>query len=190
MRQLISFQEGELDHDQMCCAFVYQKEIWGFSIPVKFRGRCWYLLSFGLVLCFWFGFKFLIFFSIGLFGVFFHTAPGTSCGYLEVLNTVLNKCGTAPKWVFFLSQGGFIVCFLWQFLITKTLTLLQCACGINSSQQGKKKDTSKFILNSRGIPYCMQMEISEHRGTDCNPQNAQLRDTSLLSKLFANKSYF
>lgn len=29
-----------------------------------------------------------------------------------------------------------------------------------------KKDTSKLILNSRAIQYCMQMEISEHKGTD------------------------
>lgn len=69
-RQLISFQEGELGHNQICCAFVYQKEIWGFSIPVKFRGRCWYLLSFGLVLCFLFGFKVCFFFPLDYLGFF------------------------------------------------------------------------------------------------------------------------
>lgn len=46
-------ERGYLGHNEMCCAFVYQKEIRGFSVPVRFRGRCWYLLSFGLlVFCF------------------------------------------------------------------------------------------------------------------------------------------
>lgn len=113
-------KRGNLGRNHVCCAFVHQKEIRGFSIPVKFRGRCWYLLSFGLFLVFF------VFFFIGLFVFFFHTIPGTSCGSLEMLNTVLNKCGTTPKWVFFLRQGGFVVCFLWQLLITKTLTPTVC----------------------------------------------------------------
>lgn len=42
-------------------------------------------------------FGFMGFFFNWVIWVFFHTAPGTSSGNLEVLNTVLNKCETAPK---------------------------------------------------------------------------------------------
>lgn len=43
MRQLLSFQERErnLGHNQMYCAFLHRKEIWGFCIVMGFRDRCW-----------------------------------------------------------------------------------------------------------------------------------------------------
>lgn len=113
----------------ICVVHLYIRKKYEVSVYLRFRGRCWYV--------FWALLGF--FFSLVYLGFFFHTATGTSCGNLEMLNTVLNKCGTTPKWVFFLSQGGFVVCFLWLLLITKTLTLLQCACGMNySARQGKK----------------------------------------------------
>lgn len=129
-------KRGNLGHNQMCCAFVHQKEIWCFSIPMRFRDRCWYLLSFGLFLVFCFRFM-GIFFHWVIWG-FFMQHQVLLVGVLKC-STLLNKCETAPKWVFFLSQGGFVVCFLWQLLFTKTLTLQKCACGMNySAQQGKK----------------------------------------------------
>lgn len=62
----------------ICVVHLYIRKKYEVSVYLMFRGRCWYI--------FWTLLG--VFFFIGLFGVFFHTATGTSCGSLEMLYTV------------------------------------------------------------------------------------------------------
>lgn len=81
------------------------------------------------------------------------TAPGTSPGgNPEVLNTVLNKCEKALVQVFLQIQDNNLGLHM-LLLVTKSLSLYNCANGRNSRTRHAQNKPSKLHLNSGSIPW-------------------------------------